>query len=111
MEDLAKAIEGYVQKDAALKGGYFVVYDPVAKQPLALTLVKVHKDRLSKMGDDTYFACADFTTPDGKVYDLDVFMQGADAGSLKATEVSVHKEAGKARYGWAEENGIWKKKS
>jgi len=110
MEDLAKAIEGYVQKDGALKGGYFLVYDPVAKQPLALTLDKVHKDRLSKVADNTYFACADFKTPGGKIYDLDIFMWGANAGSLKTTEVSVHKEEGKARYGWVEENGVWKKK-
>ncbi|MBI4395458.1 MAG: hypothetical protein HY548_00085 [Elusimicrobia bacterium] len=110
MEDLAKAITDYVQKDSALKGGHFLLYDPVAKKALPLTLDKVHKDRLSKVSDDTYFACADFKTPEGKAYDLDVFMKGADAASLQATEVSIHKEDGKARYGWVEEKGIWKKK-
>lgn len=110
MDGLAQAIKKYVEKEASLKGGYFMVYDPVAKQPLALTLDKVHKDRLSKVAEDTYFACADFKTPEGKVYDLDVFMKGPDAASLQVTEVSIHKESGKARYGWVEENGIWKKK-
>ena len=28
---------------------------------------------------------------------------------IETTEVAVHKKAGKARYGWKEENGIWKK--
>lgn len=110
-EDLAKSIADYVQKDSALKGGYFLVYDPVNQKTLQLTLDKVHKDRLSKVSENTYFACADFKTPDGALYDLDVFMVGQDAASLQATEVSVHKENGKARYGWVEERGIWKKKA
>lgn len=109
-EDLAVAIEAYVKKDAALKGGYFLVYDGKAKKALVLTLVKVHKDRLSKVGDDVYFACADFKTPGGKVYDLDIFMKGHDKNHLVVTEVTVHKKAGKARYSWYEEKGVWKKK-
>ena len=32
-----------------------------------------------------------------------------DADHLETTEVSVHKKAGKPRYGWKEDNGIWKK--
>ncbi|MBI2118487.1 MAG: hypothetical protein HYT97_02540 [Elusimicrobia bacterium] len=110
MEDLAKSIEGYVAKDAALKGGYFLVYDPESKSTLQLTLDHVHKERLSKVSSDVYFACADFKTPEGKIYDMDVFMKGNKTDSLEVTEVSVHKEDGKARYSWFEENGIWKKK-
>jgi hypothetical protein len=109
-DDLAAAIESYVKRDAALKGGYFLVYDPVAKQPLALTLVRVHKDRLSQVGDGTYFACADFRTPTDKTYDLDVFMRGPDKDHLTATEVTVHKVNGKERYTWYEEDGLWKRK-
>lgn len=110
IKDLSKAIKGYVKDDAALKGGYFLVYDPVAKETLQLTLDKVHKDRLAKVGDGVYFVCADFKTPEGKVYDLDIFMKGHHADSLMTTEVSVHKVDGKARYGWVEKKGIWRKK-
>ncbi len=110
-EDLAKEIKAYVKKDAALKGGYFLVYDKGAKKPLVLTLAKVHKERLSTVGKDTYFACADFKTPEGEIYDLDIFMKGpGKGGRLKVTRVMVHKEAGKERYNWYEEGGIWKTK-
>ncbi len=109
-EDMAWAIEAYVKKETALKGGYFLVYDKVAKKPLVLALDRVHKDRLSRVGAGVYFACADFRTPEGKVYDLDVFMKGPDKKHMKVTEISVHKEDGKARYTWYEKRGIWKKK-
>lgn len=109
-EELAEAISGYVAKDADLKGGYFLVFDKESNQPLALTLEKVHKDRLSKVAENLYFACADFRTHAGKmVYDLDVFMRGPDKAHLKVTEISVHKEDGEARYGWVEKDGIWSK--
>ena len=108
-EKLAEAIKDYVKKDSALKGGYFMVYDEKAGKPLALSLVKVHKERLSTIGDGVYFACADFETPAGKVYDLDIFMKGPDKHHLTVTEISVHKEAGLERYTWHEEGGIWKK--
>jgi len=108
--DLAEAITAFVQKDTALKGGYFLVYDAEDKAPLLLTLDRVHTDRLSAVGAEKYFACADFKTPDGKLYDLDLFLAGADKGSLKVTEIAVHKEAGKERYTWYEEGGVWKKK-
>jgi len=109
-KDMAKAITNYVKKDTALKGGFFMVYDKAAKKPLALTLVKVHKEKLAKIAEGTYFACADFKTPDGKIYDLDVFMKGPSKDKLIVTEISVHKEDGKERYGWFEKKGVWHKK-
>ena len=87
-----------------------MVYDKDADKPLALVLEKVHKNRLSKVGPSVYFACADFKTPEGKVYDLDVFMNGWDKHHIKVSEITVHKESGKERYTWYEEDGLWKKK-
>jgi hypothetical protein len=107
--ELGDAVRDYVEKDSALKGGYFLVYDKKAGESLALSLLKVHEDRLSSIGRDVYFACADFKTPEGKVYDLDIFMKGHDKDNLAVTEVSVHKEAGVERYTWREEGGVWKK--
>jgi hypothetical protein len=109
-EELAKAIEDYVARDAALKGGFFLVYDQKAEQALVLSLLKVHKERLSRVGPQEYFACADFRTPAGKVYDLDIFMRGPDKAHLSVTGISVHKEDGKERYTWYSEKGIWKMK-
>ncbi len=70
----------------------------------------MHKDRLSRVGKEVYFACADFRTPAGKVYDLDIFMKGPAKDRLQVTEIAIHKEQGEPRYTWHEEGGIWKKK-
>lgn len=110
MKDFAVALEKYIADDSALKGGYFMVFDKEAGKVLALKLDKVHKKRLSKVAKNSYFACADFTTQKGKVYDLDLFMKGDSKAALKVTAISVHKEAGKERYTWYEKKGIWHKK-
>jgi len=107
-EMMAEAITGYITKDTALKGGYFCCYDGKAKMPLALTLDKVHQDKLAKVSDGLYFACCDFKAADGKMYDLDFFMKSTPMG-LMVSEVAVHKEAGKPRYGWVEKDGVWSK--
>jgi hypothetical protein len=108
-DDLADAIQNYVKREAALKGGFFLVYDKDARQTLTLTLERVHRERLSRVAPDTYFACADFKSSEGKTYDLDVFMRGPSKVKLEVTEISVHKEEGKARYNWVEKQGVWSK--
>jgi hypothetical protein len=109
-DELADAIESYVNKEASVHGGYFIAFDDKAGKELKLTLDKVHRKRLSRVGEDTYFACADFKTPEGKIYDLDVFMTGPDKDHLTFSKFMIHKEAGKERYTWYEEGGIWKTK-
>ena len=109
-DELGDAIEAYVKKESASHGGYFVAYDEKAGKELKLTLDKVHRERLSKVGKGLYFACADFKTPEGKIYDLDVFMTGADKDNLAFSKFSIHKEAGKERYTWYEQGGIWMKR-
>jgi len=69
--ELAISIENYIQNDVTLKGGFFV-YDKNKKEILTLTLTKIHKERLSNIGGDTYFACADFSASNGNIYDLDI---------------------------------------
>lgn len=108
-EALAKEITQYVDKDSKLRGGYFVFHDQKEGMPLALTLDKVHKDKLSKVAEGTYFACSDFKSKDGKTYDLDFFLKETDSG-LQVSEITVHKKDGKARYTWVETEGVWKRK-
>ena len=108
MADLALSIENYIQHDINLKGGFFV-YDKNNKAILDLTLLKIHKERLSNIGGDTYFACADFHASNGNIYDLDVFMMGKTQENLEVTAINVHKENGKARYLWENQKGIWVK--
>lgn len=107
-ETLAKEITQFVENDAKLRGGYFLFHDEKEGMPLALTLDKVHKDKLSKVAEGTYFACSDFKSKDGKTYDLDFFLKETGSG-LQVSEIMVHKEDGKARYGWLEEKGVWKR--
>ena len=108
IDELAIAIESYLQNDISLKGGFFV-YDKNNKEILNLTLKKIHKERLSNIGGDTYFACADFNASNGNIYDLDIFMTGKSQDNLVVTEINVHKENGEARYLWENQQGIWVK--
>ena len=105
--DMSRGIRQFVEKDADLHGGKFIVWDDVKKQPLVLELTKVHEERLSQIGNDTAFVCADFTAADGTVYDLDFFMRGPDGEHLTVTDIAIHKEVGKPRYGWQEKDGLW----
>jgi hypothetical protein len=109
-ESLAAAITDYVTGESELKGGYFLFFDQEQNKPLALTLDKVHKDRLSALGEGVYFACADFNDTGGDMYDLDIFMMNGMRG-LEVTEISVHKKNGEARYVWVEKDGIWSRKT
>ena len=109
ISQLAESIEKYIEQDVKLKGGFFV-FDVKNNEILNLTLLKIHKERLSNIGNDTYFACADFQASNGKVYDLDVFMTGKLQDNLVVTEINVHKESGIARYGWQNRRGVWVKK-
>ena len=108
LQNLARAIESFVEADINLRGAFLVI-DPSKNEVLKLMLDKVHKERLSHVGDDVYFACADFNADNGKIYDVDIFLYGTNTDNLTVTEISVHKEDGKARYSWQEENGIWVK--
>ena len=87
----------------------FFVYDKDKKEILTLTLTKIHKERLSNIGEGTYFACADFSASNGNIYDLDIFMTGKSQSNLVVTEINVHKENGTARYLWKNQQGIWVK--
>ena len=109
LQNLALAIESFVEADINLRGAFLVI-DPSTDEVLKLNLEKVHKERLSHVGDDIYFACADFNADDGKVYDLDIFLRGTNTDELTVTEITVHKEDGQARYGWLEQDGVWIKK-
>ena len=109
-DNLANAIEDYVMEQAALSEGYFVITDDVTGEDLKLTLDKVHRKRLARIDRDEYFACADFIATDGRVFDLDVFMKGADKDNLEFSQFMVHKVDGKERYTWLEDQGVWRRK-
>ena len=113
LDDVTAYVERYVKDNST--GGVFSVTDDVANKKLSLTLDKVHRERLSQVGPDMYFVCADFKTTDGsKIYDIDLFVQGTskDALTVVPGKTTVHKEDGKERYTWAlnEQTGNWEQK-
>ena len=110
IDELADAITEWVATESIAGGGYLVIEHPDTGESLELTLDQVHRERLSRVGNQTYFACADFVGRDGTLYDLDVFMEGSTPETLETTEVTLHKVDGEARYTWYEEDGLWKKR-
>jgi hypothetical protein len=103
--DISAGIKKHIEAESKKDGKFHAKYEG---QDLALTLVKVHDDRLSSLGEGKHFACVDMKAADGKTYDLDFFMSGK-SGSMNVTDTSVHKVEGKALYDWKEEGGVWKK--
>jgi hypothetical protein len=109
-DQLADAIEAYIKKEAAANNGNFPITDEKSGEKLQLTLERVHRERLARVGDDKYFACVDFKNTKGTIYDVDFFMKGTSKENLTFSEFMIHKVDGKARYTWHEENGVWKRK-
>jgi hypothetical protein len=102
-DGLKKFISGYAAKSPDNK-----FHIPFQRKDLALDLVKVHDDRFSTLGGNKYFACVDMKGNDGRMYDIDFFMN-LQPGKLTVTETSVHKINGKPLYNWKQQGGVWKK--
>ena len=97
-KEYVKAVEDNVK--AAKASGGFKVHDEKLNKDWALALEHVHKDRIAYLGNNTFFACADFHSTAAKdmtKVDLDFYATKTDAG-WKVEKVLVHKINGKARY-------------
>jgi hypothetical protein len=108
-DQIAGAVTDFLKADSKLHGGYFLFYDGKKKEPLALSLVRIHKDKITMLKDDLCFVCADFKTPQGKIYDLDFFVSHPEGKKPRASEISIHKEAGTPRYNWVKQGDKWVK--
>ena len=102
---LKEFISGYAAKSPDKK-----FHIPYQRKDLALDLVKVHDDRFSSLGGNKYFACVDMKGKDGRMYDIDFFMN-VQPDKLTVTETSVHKINGKPLYNWKEQKGHLEKSS
>ena len=109
-ETISKAIEKHVKDKSKKNKGYFIVEDKEGDKKLYLKLDRIHRERLSAIDKDSYFACVDFENKDGKTYDIDFFLKDTGKG-LKVTETIVHKKEGKARYNWGKKGDFWVKKT
>ena len=109
IDDLEKGIKSAVADKEKAGKGYYKLADKTAKKTWDLKLDHVHRERLSRLDEHTYFACTDFKSSDGHTVDVDFFLKDKD-GKLAMSDATVHKVDGKARYNWEESNGgFWKK--
>lgn len=106
LEVVAQFLEGYSKDKTKEQGGWLQVPDLEANETLKLRLDKIHRERLSKVGDRAYFVCADFLNAEGKRYDLDFWVKN-EGGKLAVTNTSIHKVSGVPRYIWVEREGLW----
>jgi hypothetical protein len=105
-DSLSDAITSYVSGEAKQHGGTFPIPSPDGGAALGVTLSTVHRERVSKLADGRYFACADFKAADGTTYDVDIFMRAESKGLVPA-DIIVHKVNGTPRFNWAERDGVW----
>ena len=109
IDDLEKEIKSAIEEKTKAGKGSYRLDDKVAKKTWDLKLDHVHRERLSRLNEHTYFACTDFKSSDGHVVDVDFFMKEKN-GKLTMSDATVHKVDGKARYAWEEtKGGYWKK--
>jgi hypothetical protein len=111
VEQFADAAENYIKQKTEEKG-HFPVTDKKQDKELELKLIKIHRKRLSHLGNNLYFVCADFQGQDGNTYDVDIFMKGTSKDDLKATrKPMVHKVNGNERFSWYQaDDGTWKRR-
>jgi len=104
MDDLDKAIRQAIADNS--KDGVYQVKD--GDKTWDLKLDKVHRERLARTDETTYFACTDFKSADDHTVDVDFFMKD-DGQKLVLTDATLHKVDGQPRYNWQEKDGYWVK--
>lgn len=106
-EDIDGAIRDHIT-EMSKADGMFHANDNVLNKMWNLTLVKVHKDKLTALDSDNYFACVDFKADDGTLVDVDFYLKN-QGEKLVATDTTVHKINGQARFMYEEKDGFWQR--
>ncbi len=103
--DISAGIKSHIaNKVEEGNGAYRMDYEG---NELALTLIKVHRDKLAQLDNGQHFACTDLKGSDGNTYDVDFFLEGS-AGAMKVIEATVHKINSERLYRWKQkEDGHW----
>jgi hypothetical protein len=107
MKAFVAAVEDYVA-DKQESEGAFKVYDNRLDKTWDLELLRIHKKRIARLGEDKFFACADFKEVGRKgkrkTLDLDFFVSRDEDGNFVVDEIPVHKVQGKPRYTYNKNN-------
>jgi len=98
-EQLRQTIRDHITSQETLQGA-FAVLDERSNDMRRLSLVRVH-ERVGKTGD-YYYSCTDMTdVENGDLLDLDFDVEDRD-GQLSVVAVRIHKDDGKPRYTYDE---------
>lgn len=106
MDAFVEAVEEYISSKEEEEGA-FKVRDGELGKTWDLSLLRIHKDRIARLGEDKFFACADFEESGGKAkktLDLDFFVTRGEDGTFAVDEIPVHKVEGKPRYTYNDAN-------
>lgn len=101
---IKNAMTSHIEAQTKQGDGAFQLHDATTNQHLSLTFVKIH-DPVRKVEGRGYFACTDFKSPKGEVYDLDFWLQPKD-GKLVVTETQIHKLNGAARFTYKDDEAV-----
>lgn len=104
-KEYTAAVEAYVKEQSEGKPGFPVKDDKLGKQ-WDLRLANIHKNKIVHLGDDRFFACADFKTVEkGKKDKVDLdFYASRNPQGWKLDKVVIHKVNGKPRFTYDEKN-------
>ncbi len=109
-DDIAAAVNMYVNAAAGNDGEYFVVFDENKHKEVRLKPGTGDCKMVGKVADNMYFACAEFLSADGDTYDLDIFVTGKNKNDLMFAELMIHSVNGRKRFEWYTDDGLWKRK-
>lgn len=94
VKEIKVAIENYIKNDLDLKGAFFLS-GPKEEKVVKLTFDELHKS-VGYAQDGSPFVCADFRDDQGRMYDVDVYVNKAD-GKWTVKKLLIHKVDGQVR--------------
>ena len=105
-KEFTKAVEDYVAQKSKAEGDAFKIKDDKLNREWGLALIGVHKKRVAHLGNQRFFACADFKPVEkGSKDKVDLDFYATKTGDeWKIEKVLIHKVNGDPRYTYNDKN-------
>lgn len=105
--DVKDAVLEYIWRIDEQTDGRFELFDPQQQKVLILHLMEdIDDERIFRSVEDETIVCLDMMSPDGRIYDIDFIVTGADTDNPVVRDVSIHKVEDYPRYEWEEQDGV-----
>ena len=109
-DEVKAAVANYIEKDSALKGGFFLYYDTKGSAPKLWKLAKPKPgETVRNVDEKSSVLCVNMTHGKGKEsrkLDIDFWVKKDDAGVLAVSQIMVHMVDKKPRYEFDENNQV-----